>query len=86
MGDKVKVQKIEPTNANKINVVPINKVPKGSEQYLHDFMEGHAITTSDKISLPYFDTTLDYRVRKIIPNAEYALVSRETAFHIDVAL
>lgn len=84
IGESVSVKKIKVSNAHKVNVIPLNNIPKGSEQYLHDFLEGHVIARGDLVSLPYFDKTLDYRIRKIESQMDYALVTRETVFHIDI--
>lgn len=86
IGDKVTIRKVKPLIASKINVIPLNNVPSGTEQYLRDFLEDRAVAKDDKISLPYFEKTLDYHVRKITPDSDYAIITRDTVFHVDVIL
>lgn len=86
IGDKVTIRKVRPLIASKINVIPLNNILSGTEQYLRDFLEDHAVTRDDKISLPYFEKTLDYRIRKIIPDSDYAIITRDTVFHVDMIL
>lgn len=84
IGDRVTIRKVRPLVASKINVIPLNNIPSGTEQYLRDFLEDHAVAKDDKISLPYFEKTLDYRIRKIIPDSNYAIITRDTVFHVEI--
>ncbi len=82
IGDSITVKKIKAVAAEKIVVAPLEAIPPIDERYLADALESVPLIKGDNVMVPYFGGRLTFQIVGVTPNAEAALVTQKTVFHI----
>ena len=82
IGDSITVKKIKAVAAEKIVVAPLEAIPPIDERYLADALESVPLIKGDNVMVPYFGGRLTFQIIGVTPNADAALVTQKTVFHI----
>ena len=82
IGDTISVKKIKAVAAEKVVVAPLEPIPPIDERYLADALESVPLIKGDNVMVPYFGGRLSFQVIGVTPNADAALITQKTVFHI----
>lgn len=81
-GGAVRVRKARPAPARKVRADPLSRMPPVDGRYLADTLEGIPLARGDTVRVPYFGTSLGFRVAGTEPSGGPVAVSGDTLFDI----